>query len=281
MHAAYLRPAKLEEALEALALRPLTIVAGATDHYPARVGRDPEEAILDLSALAPLRGIERSSDGWRIGATTTWTDVLETPLAPLFDALKLAAREVGGVQIQNAGTVAGNLCNASPAADGIPALLALDASIELASCRGSRTVALADFVTAPRRTVRAGDELVTAIRVPAPRHPARSHFLKLGARKYLVISIAMVAAVLEIEERTVRTARVAVGACSPVARRLHSLEKELEGRTLAEGLAQCVRPEHFDGLQPIDDVRGSADYRLHAAMTLARRTLEMLTGPLA
>ena len=278
MHAAYLRPAKLEEALEALALRPLTILAGATDHYPARVGRDPEEAILDLTALAPLRGIERSASGWRIGATTTWTQVIEARLPPLFDALKLAAREVGGVQIQNAGTVAGNLCNASPAADGIPALLALDASVELASRRGSRAVALADFLLGPRKTVRAADELVTAIRVPAPRHPARSHFLKLGARKYLVISIAMVAIVLEIQDRTVRAARVAVGACSPVARRLDLLEKELAERPLDEGLVQCVRPEHFHVLQPIDDVRASAEYRLHAAITLVRRGLEALVG---
>lgn len=276
MHAAYLRPAKLEEALEALALRPLTILAGATDHFPARVGRDPEEAILDLTALAPLRGIERLAGGWRIGATTTWTEVIAARLPALFDALKLAAREVGGVQIQNAGTVAGNLCNASPAADGIPALLALDASVELASRRGSRTLALADFVVGARKTARASDELVTAIQVPAPRHPARSHFVKLGARRYLVISIAMVATALEIEDRTVRAARIAVGACSPVARRLYSLERELEGRPLDEGLIQCVRPEHLQVLQPIDDVRGSADYRLHAAMALARRALQTL-----
>ncbi len=114
MHAAYLRPASLEEALEALAARPLTVLAGGTDHYPARVGRDAVEDILDLTALASLRGISRTHAGWRIGAATSWTEIIEARLPPLFDALKLAAREVGGVQIQNAGTVAGNLCNASP-----------------------------------------------------------------------------------------------------------------------------------------------------------------------
>jgi CO/xanthine dehydrogenase FAD-binding subunit len=278
VHAAYLRPANLEEALEALAARPLTVLAGGTDHYPARVGRDPQEDILDLTALASLRGISRTHAGWRIGATTRWSEVIEARLPPLFDALKLAAREVGGVQIQNAGTVAGNLCNASPAADGVPALLALDASVELASGRGSRIVPLEDFIVGPRKTARGADELVTAVLVPAPRHEGRSHFVKLGARKYLVISIAMVAIVLEVEKGTVRAARIAVGACSPVARRLRSLEKELEGRALNERFPDRVRPEHLEVLQPIDDVRASADYRRHAATVLVRRGLETLAG---
>ena len=276
MHAVYLRPAKLEEALEALAARPLTVLAGGTDHYPARLGRHPEEDILDLTALAPLKGISRGDHGWRIGATTTWTEVIETPLPPLFDALKLAAREVGGVQIQNAATVAGNLCNASPAADGVPPLLALDAEVELASRRGLRTVELKDFIVGPRKTARAADEIVTAVLVRAPRHEARSHFLKLGARKYLVISIAMVAIVVETEARTIHRARVAVGACSPVAKRLQSLEGALEGRALDEKLAELVRPEHLEALQPIDDVRASAPYRRHAALVLVRRALQTL-----
>jgi CO/xanthine dehydrogenase FAD-binding subunit len=279
VHAAYLRPAKLEEALEALAAAPRTILAGGTDHYPARVGRDAGEDILDLTALASLKGISRIRDGWRIGATTTWTELIEARLPPLFDALKLAAREVGGIQIQNAGTVAGNLCNASPAADGVPALLALDASAELSSRRGSRILPLQDFITGPRKTARAPDEIVTAVLVPAPRHEARSHFLKLGGRKYLVISIAMVAIVLETERATVRAARIAVGACSPVARRLEALEEALEGWPLDEKLAERALPGHIDAsLQPIDDVRASADYRRHAATVLVRRALQTLAA---
>lgn len=278
MQAAYLRPANVDEALQALAERRLTILAGGTDHYPARVGRSPQEDILDLTALSALRGIQRSHAGWRIGATTTWSEVIAARLPPLFDALKLAAREVGGVQIQNAGTVAGNLCNASPAADGVPALLALDARVELASRRGRRELPLAQFITGARRTRLAPDEIVTAILVPAPQHAARSTFLKLGARKYLVISIAMVAIVLETDKRTVRTARIAVGACSPVALRLDLLEKALENQALDAGLCERVGPEHFQTLAPIDDVRGSADYRKEAALTLVRRGLEALAG---
>ena len=274
--ALYLRPTRTEEALERLAAAPLTVLAGGTDHYPARVVRPLAEDILDISALEALRGIRRTEDGWRIGATTTWTQLLEAELPPLFDALKQAAREVGGVQIQNAGTVAGNLCNASPAADGVPPLLALDAEVELASAKGTRSLKLDEFILGPRRTARRADELLTAITVPDPRAAARSRFLKLGARRYLVISIAMVAAVIEAKSDYVSAARVAVGACSPVAQRLPALEQALIGAPLDARLGERVRAEHLAPLAPLDDSRGSADYRREAAQTLVARCLNEL-----
>jgi CO/xanthine dehydrogenase FAD-binding subunit len=272
----YFRPARLKDAFEALASRPLTILAGGTDHFPARVGRSPQEDILDLTAVAELRGIRKTAGGWRIGATTTWTDVLEARLPPVFDALKLAAREVGGMQIQNAGTVAGNICNASPAADGVPALLALDASIELSNGSNSRVLPLDAFLLGPRKTALKAGELVTAIQVPAPLAAAHSHFAKLGARKYLVISIAMVAAVIETERNIVQAARVAVGACSPVALRLPALEAALVGLKRDKTLGDTAEEQHLAPLKPIDDVRADATYRLEAALTLVRRTLNEL-----
>src|SRR5580704_2618800 len=181
---AYLRPSRLEDALTALA-RPHVVLAGGTDFYPARVGRAIDEDVLDIGGIAVLRGISADAAGWRLGATTTWGELISADLPPLFDGLKQAAREVGGRQIQNAGTIAGNLCNASPAADGVPPLLALDAAVELASRTGSRTVPLAAFVTGNRRTTLMPGELVVAIHVPEPAHEARSAFLKLGARRYL------------------------------------------------------------------------------------------------
>jgi CO/xanthine dehydrogenase FAD-binding subunit len=278
----FLRPRELREALDALALRgpnddPWVIVAGATDHFPARVGRVPVEDVLDVTAIGGLRGIERTSDGgWRIGALTTWTDIAEAGLPPLFDGLRAAARAVGGLQIQSRATIAGNLCNASPAADGTPNLLALDASVELASSRGTRSVAVDEFVIGSRRTVRAADELVTAITVPAPLDgtSARSSFVKLGSRAYLVISIAMVAAVVEVGgDGRIARARVAVGACSEVAQRVSELERELVGLPAVPASAAVVRAEHLADLTPIDDVRGSAAYRLDAALTAMRRAL--------
>jgi CO/xanthine dehydrogenase FAD-binding subunit len=280
----YIRPAALDEALDALAAgspdrSPWMVLAGATDYYPARVGRVPDEHVLDVTALTGLRGIETLEDGWRIGALTTWTDVAEADLPPLFDGLRSAALAVGGLQIQARATVAGNVCNASPAADGVPNLLALDATVELASSRGLRRVPIGEFVVGNRRTARAPDELVTAIRVPAPLPgtAARGTFEKLGSRAYLVISIAMVAATAEIDDDgRVARARVAVGACSEVAQRLRELERALVGQAAAAVAAapgDLVVPAHLAELRPIDDVRGTAGYRREAALELVRRAL--------
>lgn len=269
----YLRPHRLEEALGALQ-QPFTVLAGGTDFYPARVGRTIDEDVLDISAIADLRGISATSDGWRLGATATWGELIAADLPPLFDGLKQAAREVGGRQIQNAGTIAGNLCNASPAADGVPPLLALDAEVEIANRSGSRKVPLAAFVTGNRRTVLRPGELVVAIHVPTPAHEARSAFLKLGARRYLVISIAMAAATLEISAGRVVRARVAVGACSAVAQRLPALEAALAGAAVDGALGTKVQPAHLAPLTPLDDIRGSARYRTDAALTLLKRLLE-------
>jgi CO/xanthine dehydrogenase FAD-binding subunit len=275
----YLRPVDLSEALAALAAGPRVILAGGTDYYPARVGQPLDDHVLDITALPELRRVADEVGYWRIPALCTWTDLLETNLPPLFDGLKLAAREIGGVQIQNAGTICGNLCNASPAADGTPNLLALDAQVELASARETRRLPVAAFVTGSRAIARRADEMVTALLVPKPAHEARSAFLKLGARKYLVISIAMVAAVLEIAaDRTIAKARLAVGSCSAVAQRLPLLESALVGQTLDAGLGALIKPEHLAPLSPIDDVRGTADYRREAALTLVRRALRELIG---
>ena len=272
----YVRPTRIDEALAMLARGERTILAGGTDFYPSRVGIAPRDDVVDVTALADLRGIKERAKGWRFGAATTWADVIEAKLPPLFDGLKLAAREVGGMQIQNSGTIAGNLCNASPAADGAPALLTLDAVVEIAAAGSRRALPLEQFILGPRKTALRAGELVTAIKVPKPAHPARSDFLKLGARKYLVISIAMVACVLEVEDGTVIAARIAVGSCSPVAVRMPKLEQALAGRRLDRDLCNCVLPEHVEHLSPIDDVRASAAYRKEAALTLIRRSLERL-----
>ena len=269
---AYLRPHCLDEALTALA-RPHVVLAGGTDFYPARVGRAIGEDVLDIGGIAILRGISAHSAGWRLGATTTWSELIEAHLPPLFDGLKQAAREVGGRQIQNAGTLAGNLCNASPAADGVPCLLALDAEIEIASPTGNRRLPLSQFITGVRRTALAPGELVVAVHVPQPRHEARSAFLKLGTRRYLVISIAMAAATVEVADGRIASARIAVGACSPVAARLPRLEAALEGAPLDGRLAERVEAAHLAPLSPIDDVRGSAAYRSDAVVTVLRRLL--------
>ncbi|MEQ9608959.1 MAG: xanthine dehydrogenase family protein subunit M [Kiloniellaceae bacterium] len=277
----YLRPSGLEDAVAALADGRCTVLAGGTDFYPARVGRAPglaaDDRILDITALDGLRGITQTAEGFRIGALTTWSDVLRAPLPPLFTALKQAAREVGGVQIQNAGTLAGNLCNASPAADGVPPLLAMDAEVELTSQGGSRRLTLDAFVLGNRKTAKRADELLTALHIPTFSTRSRSAFLKLGARKYLVISIVMVALLIDLDEDgTVVKARVAVGSCAARAHRLPAVEAALTGQPFDEDLRARIGEEQLDPLAPIDDIRGTAGYRREAAVALIRRSLDAL-----
>lgn len=251
------------------------ILAGGTDFYPAMGERVVREPIVDISALNDLRGITRDGSHFRIGALTTWTDVIQSRLPSCFDALKSAAREVGSVQIQNRGTVAGNLCNASPAADGVPPLLVLDAEIELLSHAGRRQMPLREFLVGNRKTQRRPDELLTAVLIPDAPENARSAFLKLGARRYLVISISMVAvAVLFGKDDRVLSARIAVGACSAAARRLPALEHDLVGTSRFE-LSRQVKVEHLSVLSPIDDVRATAAFRVDASMCLVQRALEI------
>ncbi len=270
----YTRPTELGQALEALATSPRSIVAGGTDYYPARVSKPLDDDVLDITALSELRAITDERSQIRIGALVTWSDLVRASLPAWFDGLKQAAREIGGLQVQNAGTLCGNVCNASPAADGVPNLMALDARVELRSRERLRELPLSDFIVGSRKTRREPDELVTALLVPNPGRGARSTFLKLGARKYLVISIVMVAGVLlPGRDGKIADLRMAVGACSEVAQRLSLLEAELKGRPMTAALA---RPEHLAPLGPIDDMRGTADYRRDAALTLVRRALARL-----
>lgn len=256
------------------------LLAGGTDYFPALGERLPPTDLVDISRIPDLRGVMATPEGWRIGGATTWTDILKADLPAAFDALKQAAREVGSVQIQNRGTVAGNLCNASPAADGVPPLLALDATVELASPAGVRSLPLSAFLLGPRKTALGPEEMLTVIHIPALSKAARSSFVKLGARRYLVISIAMVAVLIVPDDRgRVGTARVAVGAASPVARRLPALEAALTGQLLdALGQFDTSRRDYLAPLAPIDDVRGSAEYRLDAVPELVSRALARAGG---
>lgn len=271
------RPERLEDALGYLAEAPALVLAGGTDVFPALGDRPAPPRVLDLTAVSDLRGITRKADHWRIGAGVTWAEIVAADLPPAFDALKIAGRQVGSVQIQTTATLAGNICNASPAADGVPVLLALEASVELASASGRRVVALADFVTGVRKTALGPGEMVTAILVPGLDGDVRSDFAKLGARAYLVISIASLAGVLRFEGGYVAEARLAVGACSPVPLRLAALERDLVGAPGGR-LSTLVRAAHVDTLAPIDDVRATAAYRREAAALLTRRMLDRFGG---
>ncbi len=270
----YARPSQLDGALRLLAERNARIIAGATDVYPGAGERPLQGDYVDVSNISALRGVRLEDTGVRIGATTTWSEIARADLPSAFDALKVAARDVGGAQIQNRGTIAGNLCNASPAADGVPPLLILDAEVELASRRGTRRLALDAFINGARSTLLAPDEVMTAVVTPLPSPTMRSAFFKLGARRYLVISIVMVAVALDVVDGIVRDARIAVGACSVVAQRLREAERRLIGASAVPGFGRSIEAKDLARLSPIDDVRATADYRRDAALTLLRRAID-------
>ena len=258
-------------------------MAGCTDYFPGLDGLPPDR-IVDVAGVKELIGIRRQDNGWRIGGSTTWTELINYPLPAAFDGLKAAAREVGSIQIQNAGTVAGNICNASPAADGVPPLLTLDALVEISSESGSRCMPLSDFIVGPRKIRIKADELVSAVLVPDHSDRKVSSFLKLGSRRYLVISIVMVAVICEVDTSgRVVDMRIAIGSCSPVATRLHELEGELLHRNAAE-LLDCLPVDEGQlvEISPISDVRGTDAYRRVAAAELCRRAVqEALQSPIA
>lgn len=268
---AYARPARLEQALSVLTEGGWRVLAGGTDLYPG-AGAQLAGKVLDVTAVEGLSGISRA-DGLRIGACTRWSDIASAVLPPAMQALQQAARQVGGRQIQNAGTIGGNLCNASPAADGVPPLLALEAEVELAGPSGLRRLPLRDFLLGPRRTARREDELLTAVLIPETALAGTSAFVKLGARAYLVISIAMVAARVVVDQGRIVDLAIAVGACSATARRLPRVEAALRG--LPSDLASCriEAGSVIADLAPISDMRATAEYRADAAVELVRRAV--------
>jgi CO/xanthine dehydrogenase FAD-binding subunit len=274
-------PVPLKDALQVLN-QDVRILAGGTDFYPALDDCHAPTQVLDLARVSGLNAIDKTESGWRIGATVTWTDIIGAALPPAFDALKCAAREVGSVQIQNAATIGGNLCNASPAADGVPPLLCLNAEVELASVNGVRKLPLSSFIKGPRSTARRNDELLIAIHIPPVSEAACSEFFKLGARRYLVISIAMVSVLLAQDDKgCLSTARIAVGSCSAVAQRLSALESVLIGQSVRSDLISLVTPAMLEPLKPIADIRATAENREEVAHELVRRLLSRCLRKLA
>jgi CO/xanthine dehydrogenase FAD-binding subunit len=275
----YLSPSTAEDAVRALSAAggSARVLSGGTDLLvQLRAGRVKPSLIVDLKRIPGAIGIRQEAGAFVIGGATCGAVIGEhRALSRAWPGVVEAANLIGSTQVQGRASLAGNLCNASPAADGVPPLLALDAEVELTSHRGQRRLPLRDFMASYRKTLLRPDEMLTA--VVAPRTiEGPSAFLKLGARRYLVISIAMVAAIVETDaDGSVKQARVAVGACSAVAQRLHVLERDLRGAEAGRGLGAIARADHLAVLSPVDDMRGTAEYRLDVTLTLIKRALDL------
>ena len=254
--------------------------AGGTDVMVLlEAGRLEHGRFFSIRHLAELRGVGESDGLVRIGALTTYTDVRRSELlGRLFPLLVEAARETGGVAIQNRGTVGGNIANASPAADTPPALIAYDAEVELVSADGTRRVPYAEFHTGYKRTVMRADELIAAVLLPRPREGARHFYRKVGTRRAQAISKVCFAALAEVEGDVLGEVRIALGSVAPVVVRCRRTEQQLRGRRLDEVSVGAALDELAREITPIDDVRSTARYRARVAQNLLGEFLSGLRG---
>jgi len=228
---------------------------------------DPGEDILFINRIPELKGIDVMDGCIRIRAATTYSDMIRHPETP--DILKQACRLIGAPAVQNAGTIGGNLCNASPAADTIPPLAVLNATITIQSSDHTRTMPVLDFITGPGATVLRSDELLTCIRIPA-NTDNRSTYRKIGTRKANALSKASFAALAEVENHVLTDIRMAFGAVGPTVVRCPDLEDLIKGKPVAE-LRQHL-PDllnlYADRLRPISDQRSEEDYRRTVCLNL-------------
>ena len=270
---AYLRPRDLGEALDARAAHPdWMVLAGATD-LMVSAGHRPEPAgILDLWRLRELCGIEAGEGAVAIGAGATWSEVERHPvirerLAPL----ALAAREIGALQIQARATLGGNVGTSSPVGDSLPVLLALDATLEVASARGRRRVPYREWCTGYRTTQLGPDELIVSATLPLPGASTRTTWRKVGTRRAQSIAKVMGAAAIELDGDTVVAARVALGAVADRPIRIAAVEDAVRGQRIGGAAADAARTALRAAIRPIDDVRSTAAYRREVAENLVAR----------
>jgi CO/xanthine dehydrogenase FAD-binding subunit len=265
-----LQPKSLRDALTMLRDEaPLTPLAGCTDLYVSlNFGTLKDRRFLNLWALDDLRGIEARGDTLWIGALATHTDLIRSRLVRgRVPMLAAAAREIGGVQIQNRGTIGGNAANASPAGDTLPVLAAADAVVVLRSARDTRRVRFADFYTGYRQTVRRPDELIVGFEVPRVR--GRQWFRKVGTRAAQAISKVVMAGSVEFGTRGRRVVRLALGSVAPTVIRASRTEAALADGASVDVAAETLVRE----IAPIDDVRSDAEYRRRVSANLLRRFL--------
>ena len=270
------RPKSLDEALKLLAtLEKAKPIAGGTDLIPLMREVEVEvEHLIDLGGIGELRFVEEGDGYIRIGATTTLSDLVDSTLiASKAPALWEAASSMGSVQIRNRGTIGGNLCNASPAADLAPPLIALGAEAEIRSIDEARWIPVEEVFAGPKVNSLAGDELLTSVRFKIPPRGAGSAFEKIGRRRGMTLALVNAAAYIELEDETCRSARIALGAVAEKPLRLREAEGRLMGERVSEELIEEVSKLCSKLVRPIDDVRASAWYRREMSRVLSRKAL--------
>jgi CO/xanthine dehydrogenase FAD-binding subunit len=275
-------PQTLDEALGLLAEEGTRgpLLAGGTDllvQWQTGVLPVPDRAI-SLAGLGELKGIGETDDALVVGALVTHAELRQSSMVQRYlPATAAAAATIGGAQIQAWGTIAGNVANASPAGDLAPALLVTDGAVVVASAGGEREIRLSEFFLGYRKIDLRPDEMIVRFLLPKLHEGCRESFRKLGPRAAQAISKAMGACRAGMEGNKVAYLRVALGSVAPTVVRLTDLEAWLDGKTLSEDTIAEAEQRASEGVQPIDDIRSTAEYRKWVSGRLVRGFLESLT----
>ena len=258
-------PSTLAEAYAILSERgsSMKVIAGGTDLMVLMNAHMLDAGtFLDIWRIDELRGVTDEGDALRVGALTTYTQLIRSErVRRHIPALVEASRTIGAIQIQNRGTLGGNIVNASPAGDSLPVLAAYGAEVEIGSSRGTRTVAFNDFYTGYRRTVLEPNELVLAVRIPKLREGERDFFWKVGTRRAQAISKTVLSARARMRGELIESIGIGIGSVAPTVVRATQTERLLNGARLTSDLVEQARGRIAEEIAPITDLRSTEHYR--------------------
>jgi len=271
-------PQSLDDCLKILAQRgdQAKLVAGGTDLLPQmKNGVTRPKVVVDLSGIERVRQIHAGNgQGLRIGAAVTAREIELSPvIRGAYQAIAESGALVGSIQVRNLATVGGNICNAAPSADMAPPLVALEAQAVIAGPKGERRVPLADFFTGVRKTVLASDEVLVEFVVPAPGAHSGGQYLRHTPRRELDIAVVGVASQLTMANGTCAQARIVLASVAPTPVRATAAERALEGQAITPALIERAATLAVEAANPINDQRGSVEFRKHLVRVLTRRTL--------
>jgi carbon-monoxide dehydrogenase medium subunit len=272
----YYSPESLDEALSLLAeLENATPVIGGTDLMIAmRNGVSVPSNVVDLNEIPELNYVKEEEGIIRIGATATHSQVANSPLVAGIHSLVDSVSRIGSPQIRNRGTITGNICNASPAADSAPPLLVHMAEVKIQNLDGKRTIPIADLFAGPKINSLEPGELLTEIRIPVPPAGSASSFKRIGRRKAFTLSVVSAAAYIQMEEETCTDAKMAFGSVAVTPIRVPEAESLLTGSKLDEETINAASKAVYEAVKPITDVRGTAEYRKDMCPVLMRRAID-------
>jgi carbon-monoxide dehydrogenase medium subunit len=275
-----LQPRSLQEALEMKKnyRERAKVLAGGTDLLVLlKDGKLKAETVMSLGGVRELNFIRSEGGGATLGALASHRDVALSPLMQQrYPDLVEACSQVGAVQIQNLGTVGGNICNASPAADAAPPLLSMDALLTLASTRGERRVSINEFFLGPRQTVLEPDEILKEISLPQAAGRRGATYLKLGRREAMEIAIVGIGVAVHLNgsDQLISECRIAMGSVAPTPLRARTAEEVINNKEVTNELIDEVAAVAAEAARPISDVRATAEYRLDMIRVLCRRAMQ-------